>query len=80
MISVGVDAGGTSTVAALSKDGKYIREARAGGANATTIGVDDAADVVITAIRHVLAGETPDAIYVGAAGAGRARVADGAEL
>ena len=75
MISVGVDAGGTSTVAALSKDGEYLREVRGPGANATTIGVDDAADVIITTIREVLAGAHSGSIYVGAAGAGRPRVA-----
>jgi len=73
---VGVDAGGTSTVAALSKDGEYLREARGRGANATTLGIDDAADVIISTIRDVLAGESPGAIYVGAAGAGRTRVAE----
>jgi N-acetylglucosamine kinase-like BadF-type ATPase len=77
VICVGVDAGGTSTVAALSKDGAYVREARGGAANATTIGIDDAADVIIKVIREVLHGETPDAVYAGAAGAGRARVAEG---
>ncbi len=76
MISVGADAGGSSTVAALSKDGTFVREARGRGANATTVGIDDAADVIISTIREVLAGESPDAIYVGAAGAGRKRVAD----
>jgi N-acetylglucosamine kinase-like BadF-type ATPase len=76
VISVGVDAGGTSTVAALSKDGEFVREARGRGGNATTLGVDDAADVIITTIRDVLAGQSPDAVYVGAAGAGRKRVAD----
>jgi glucosamine kinase len=76
VISVGVDAGGTSTAAALSKDGVFVREGRARGANATTVGVDDAADVIITTIREVLAGASPDAIYVGAAGAGRKRIAD----
>ena len=76
MISVGIDAGGTSTVAAMSNNGEYVREARGRGANATTVGIDDAADVIITTIREVLAGSVPDAIYVGAAGAGRKRVAD----
>ncbi|HEY6236752.1 MAG TPA: BadF/BadG/BcrA/BcrD ATPase family protein [Candidatus Elarobacter sp.] len=76
MISVGIDAGGTSTVAALSRDGEYVREAAGRGANATTLGIDDAADVIITTIREVLAGEAPDAIYAGAAGAGRKRIAD----
>ena len=74
-ICVGVDAGGSSTVAALSEDGQVRRSARTRGANATTLGVDDAADVMITAIRDVLEGAEPAAIYVGAAGAGRARVA-----
>jgi N-acetylglucosamine kinase-like BadF-type ATPase len=59
----------------LSKDGEYLRESTKPGANATTIGVDDAADIIITAIRDVAHGDAPDAIYVGAAGAGRARVA-----
>ena len=76
MICVGVDAGGTTTVAALSKDGEYVREARGPGANATTLGIDDAADIIITTIRGVLGGSAPDSIYVGAAGAGRARVAE----
>ena len=73
---MGVDAGGTSTIAALSKDGEYLREVRGRGANATTVGIDDAADVVISTIRGVLDGDAPNAVYVGAAGAGRKRVAD----
>lgn len=73
---MGVDAGGTSTIAALSKDGEFVREARGRAANATTLGVDDAADVIITTIREVLAGATPGAIYIGAAGAGRKRISD----
>ena len=73
---MGVDAGGTSTVAALSKDGEYLREVRGRGANATTVGIDDAADVIVSTIRDVLDRDSPDTIYVGAAGAGRTRVAD----
>jgi N-acetylglucosamine kinase-like BadF-type ATPase len=76
VICVGVDAGGTATLAALSKDGAFVREARAPGANPTTLGVDDAADVIITALRDVLHHETPSAIYVGAAGSGRPQVAE----
>ena len=75
MLCVGIDAGGTSTLAASSRDGALVREARKPGSNATTIGTDDAADIIITAIREVAQGEMPDAIYVGAAGAGRERVA-----
>ena len=75
MICVGVDAGGTTTVAALSEDGTYVRGANGPGANATTLGVDDAADVIVRTIRTVLHGAEAKAIHVGAAGSGRPRVA-----
>lgn len=75
VICVGVDAGGTSTVAAVSENGVYRREAKGPGANPTTIGIDDAADVIITAIRSALGGAHPESIHVGAAGAGRESVA-----
>ncbi len=77
MICVGVDAGGTSTTAAVSEGGEPRREARGPGANPTTLDIDDAADVIIRTIREALAGAQPAAIHVGAAGTGRARVADG---
>ena len=77
MICIGVDAGGTSTSVALSKDGVLVRETRAPGANATTLGVDPAAGVIIEAIRGALDGGRPAAIVVGAAGAGRAHVGQG---
>ena len=76
MICVGVDAGGTSTLAALSKDGAYLREARGPGANPTTLGVDDAADIIVTTIRKALDGALPEMIYAGVAGAGREPVAE----
>lgn len=76
MISVGVDAGGTSTVAALARDGAYAGQIRGPEANATTLGIDDAADIIIRTVRDVLQGARLDSLYVGAAGAGRARVAD----
>jgi glucosamine kinase len=75
VICVGVDAGGTSTLAAVSVNGVFRREAKGPGANPTTIGVDDAADVIITAIRGALGGAHPESIHVGAAGAGRESVA-----
>src|ERR1700738_1976144 len=77
MICVGVDAGGSSTVAALSQGAADVRGGRGHGANATTLGVDDAADIIISVVRDVLDGEDADAIYIGAAGAGRARVSAG---
>jgi N-acetylglucosamine kinase-like BadF-type ATPase len=60
----------------MSNGGEYVRESRRPGANATTLGIDDAADIIISAIRDVLDGDDADAIYVGAAGAGRARISD----
>lgn len=76
MICVGVDAGGTKTVAAVSKDGALLREAEGPAGNVTTLGVDDAADVIVRVVRDALQGAHPDAIHVGAAGAGRPRVAE----
>lgn len=75
MICVGVDAGGTSTVAAAS-NGSGVREARGPGANPSTLGIGDAADVILTTVREALDGAQPDALYVGAAGAGRPAVAE----
>jgi N-acetylglucosamine kinase-like BadF-type ATPase len=74
-IAVGVDAGGTATRAVLSENGTAAGEAEGPGANATTLGVDDAADVIISTIRKALDRRRPAAIVVGAAGAGRAAVA-----
>lgn len=76
MIAIGVDAGGTSTTAALSRDGTFVRDASGPPANATTLGVDDAADAIVRTIRAAAHGVKPDAIYVGAAGAGRAVVSE----
>jgi glucosamine kinase len=77
VICIGIDAGGTSTNVALSKDGVIVGETCATASNATTFGVEGAAAVITGAIRGVLDREQPHAIYVGAAGAGRARVANG---
>jgi glucosamine kinase len=74
-IAIGVDAGGTSTVAALSRDGAVIREATGPAANATSIGVASAADAIVQTIRAVADGAAPGSIYIGAAGAGREHVA-----
>lgn len=74
-VAVGVDAGGTETSVAVSRGGTLLREAAGPGANATSLGVDDAADVIVTTIRRALERERPDAIVVGAAGAGRGEVA-----
>lgn len=75
MIVIGVDAGGSASVAALARDGAYVREAAGPAANATTLGVSAAADAIIATIRNVAQSEGPDVVHVGAAGAGRAYVA-----
>jgi N-acetylglucosamine kinase-like BadF-type ATPase len=75
VIAVGVDAGGTTTRALVSSNGARAGEADGPGANPTTLGVDDAADAILTVVRKALADRRPAAIVVGAAGAGRADVA-----
>jgi N-acetylglucosamine kinase-like BadF-type ATPase len=75
LIAVGVDAGASATVAAVSHDGVFAGTVRGGPANPTAIGLDDAADTMLRTIRRALDGKSPDAIYIGAAGCGRADVA-----
>jgi N-acetylglucosamine kinase-like BadF-type ATPase len=75
VVAVGVDAGGTTTRALVSSNGTRSGAADGPGANATTLGVDDAADAILTVVRAALAHRLPAAIVVGAAGVGRAGVA-----
>jgi N-acetylglucosamine kinase-like BadF-type ATPase len=77
MIAIGVDAGGSGTVAAVSRDGLPVREVRGGPANATTLGLPAAAAAIIATMRAALADAEPERIHVGAAGAGRPEVARG---
>lgn len=77
MIAIGVDAGGTATVAAASRDGRPVNQATGPAANATTAGVAAASVTIIATIRAALGGERPDSVYAGVAGAGRAEVALG---
>lgn len=72
---VGVDAGGTATQAALAHAGAIVRTAEGPAANPSVIGVDDAADAILTTVRRVLEHERPASIVVGAAGAARPAVA-----
>ena len=74
-VVVGVDAGGSSTRAAVAVGGEIVRSADGPGANASVIGVDDAADAILATIRRVLERDRPAAIVIGAAGAGRSGVA-----
>jgi N-acetylglucosamine kinase-like BadF-type ATPase len=73
-LTVGVDAGGTSTVAALARNGEFERVLRGGPANATSGGIERAA-ATIAGLVGELAGGSPAALFVGASGAGRARIA-----
>jgi len=74
-VAVGVDAGGTSTVASYSLDGIFCETLSAEGASATTLGAEEAAARIVKLIATLLAEKTPASIYVGAAGAGRGEVA-----
>ena len=78
-VAVGVDAGGTSTVAAVSLDGRHERKTEGSAANASSKGVAQAGTIVADVVFAALNGLQPDAIYVGAAGAGRPGVAEALE-
>lgn len=74
-ITVGVDAGGTSTVAALANDGEFVRSVAGPAANASSAGIAYAAQTIADTVLLALDGAHPHALFVGAAGAGRAQVA-----
>ncbi|WP_080047159.1 N-acetylglucosamine kinase [[Actinomadura] parvosata] len=69
---LGVDAGGTSTRAALfTLEGEVVRRGRAGGANPGALGPSVAAANLTSAVRAALSGATPpqvEAVVVGVAG------------
>jgi glucosamine kinase len=67
---VGVDAGGSRTVAALARGRELVRTLEAKAANPNVVGLDDAAQVLARAIEGVLEGESAGAIAAGVAGAG----------
>jgi N-acetylglucosamine kinase-like BadF-type ATPase len=73
-IAVGVDAGGTSTVAALSRDGSYESVARGGPGNPSSQGVPAAVDAIAGVVRQLVEDTDPAALFVAAAGAGRESV------
>jgi N-acetylglucosamine kinase-like BadF-type ATPase len=75
MIAVGVDAGGTSTAAAVSDGIGELREATGPPANASVLGVAAAAAAIVATMRSALRGTEPDSVHVGAAGAARPEIA-----
>jgi len=79
MIAIGVDAGGTGTRALLSRGGARHAELAGGPANASTIGAVAAARTIADIVRAIAGHDRPAAIVVGAAGAGRANVAQAIE-
>lgn len=76
LIAVGVDAGGTATLAALSRGGRLESTARAGPANPSSVGSFAAAAEIAAAVRRVTGGMSAQALFVAAAGAGRAAARD----
>lgn len=70
-VAVGVDAGGSSTVVGISHDGVFVRKSVGPGANPSSQGIESASDTIARTITAGLDGVVPDAIVVGAAGAGR---------
>ncbi|GAC1307582.1 MAG: hypothetical protein NVSMB19_20380 [Vulcanimicrobiaceae bacterium] len=73
-LAIGVDAGGTATVAAAAVDGIYRHSVRGGPANASSLGIAVAADAIVAAVRAAAGERAPSAVFVAAAGAGRAEV------
>lgn len=74
-IVVGVDAGGSKTIAALAQDGELLRTREGIAANPSSRGVEAASDTLVETITGALDGAQPHAIFVGAAGARRPQLA-----
>jgi N-acetylglucosamine kinase-like BadF-type ATPase len=72
---VGVDAGGSHTIAALARGDELLRTIAGPGANPNLIGIDAAAEAIERCIGRALEGQSPAAIGIGVAGAGDERVA-----
>jgi glucosamine kinase len=72
---VGVDAGGSHTIAALARGDELLRTVAGPGANPNLIGVDAAAASIERTIARALEGQAPDAIAIGVAGAGEETIA-----
>jgi glucosamine kinase len=77
---VGVDAGGSKTIAAYARDEGVVRTHLGEAANPRVRGVEAAADAIAAAVTGALAGERADALAVGAAGAGSPAICDALAL
>lgn len=69
-IVVGVDAGGSRTIAALARGERILQTRTWEGANVATRGIDGAVETIARCIENVLEGEVPAAIGIGVAGGG----------
>jgi N-acetylglucosamine kinase-like BadF-type ATPase len=74
-VFVGVDAGGSHTIAALARGDELLRTVAGPGANPNLIGIEAAAASIERCVRRVLESESPAAIGIGVAGAGDERIA-----
>lgn len=72
---MGVDAGGSVTSAAYSRDGVFEREIFSVAANASNVGSALASERIEAAVRELLGDMRADVVYVGAAGAGSENIA-----
>lgn len=72
---MGVDAGGSSTVALASRAGVALGRASGGPANPSSCGIDEAAQTIAATVRDIVGEAYEGALFVGAAGAGRPAVA-----
>jgi len=70
-VAVGVDAGGTSTDAVVSDDGRVVGSSSGDAANASSLGVQKAATAIAQTISAALGSLQARSIVVGAAGSGR---------
>jgi N-acetylglucosamine kinase-like BadF-type ATPase len=71
---VGIDAGGTTTTAVAARDGEIVGTAVGEGANLRVRGIDASAEAIAGVAMRALGGAQPHALFVGAAGAGRADI------
>ncbi len=74
-IIVGVDAGGSGTRVVVADGERIIGAAESDPANARTAGIEAAADAIAFAVRSATGASAPDALCVGAAGAGSPSIA-----
>ncbi len=74
-VVVGVDAGGSRTIAAAARGGEQPHTFTGEAANPSVLGIDGAVDAIAGAVAGALRDDTASAIVVGAAGAGNAEIA-----